>query len=61
MLAEYRDYDAPATWQAARKGEKSIAIIAPIVRRNRDDAVDEQSRTVLGFRAAYVLSLTVTS
>jgi hypothetical protein len=43
-----------------RKGEKGIAILAPIVGRNGDDAVDEQSRTILGFRAAYVFDVTQT-
>jgi hypothetical protein len=40
-----------------RKGEKGIAILAPILGRKQNDAVDEQSRTVLGFRAAYVFDV----
>jgi hypothetical protein len=46
------------TWRTlgrcVRKGEKGIAILAPIVGRKRDDAVGDEARTVLGFRAAYV-------
>ena len=41
------------TWRTmgrfVRKGEKGIAILAPIVGRKRDD-VEDDSRTVLGFR-----------
>jgi hypothetical protein len=37
-----------------RKGEKGTAILAPIVGRRNTDAVDDDSKTVLGFRAAYV-------
>ena len=36
-----------------RKGEKGIAILAPIVGRRRD-AGDDDAKTVLGFRAVYV-------
>jgi len=43
-----------------RKGEKGIAILAPIVGRKHEDAVDEQSRAVLGFRAAYVFDVAQT-
>ncbi len=43
-----------------RKGEKGIAILAPIIGRKRDDAVDEQSRRTLGFRAAYVFDVAQT-
>ena len=46
------------TWRTrgrcVRKGEKGIAILAPMVGRKRDDAVDDEARTVVGFRAAYV-------
>jgi len=45
-----------------RKGEKGILILAPIVRRKRDE--DEENRTdvspVQGFRAAYVFDLSQT-
>lgn len=37
-----------------RKGEKGIAILAPITARRDADAVDGESKTVVGFRAAYV-------
>ena len=36
-----------------RKGEKGIAILAPIIGRRRD-ADDDDAKGVLGFRAAYV-------
>lgn len=39
-----------------RKGEKGIAILAPIVARKRDDAADE-AKAVVGFRAAYVFDV----
>jgi len=37
-----------------RKGEKGIAILAPIVGRKEADAADGDAKTVVGFRAAYV-------
>jgi N-terminal domain of anti-restriction factor ArdC len=43
-----------------RKGEKGIAILAPIVGRKRDDAADEETRTVHGFRTAYVFDIAQT-
>ena len=46
------------TWRTlgrfVRKGEKGIAILAPIVARRRDETGDDDSRTVVGFRTAYV-------
>jgi N-terminal domain of anti-restriction factor ArdC len=46
------------TWRTmgrfVRKGEKGIATLAPIVGRRYTDAADNDSKTVLGFRAAYV-------
>lgn len=42
-----------------RKGEKGIAILAPIVRRRSDDDA-EDSRPVMGFRAAYVFDVAQT-
>ena len=49
------------TWRAlkrhVRKGEKGIAILAPILgRRDREGDVD-QTRVVVGFRAAYVFDV----
>ncbi|MGE0445695.1 MAG: ArdC family protein [Vicinamibacterales bacterium] len=48
------------TWRTmgrfVRKGEKGIAILAPIVGRKRDDTCEE-SRTVVGFRTAYVFDV----
>ena len=45
------------TWRTmgrfVRKGEKGIAILAPIVGRRRD-ASEDDAKAVLGFRAAYV-------
>ena len=37
-----------------RKGEKGIAILAPIVGRKQVETEDGDSKTVVGFRAAYV-------
>ncbi len=50
------------TWRGfgrfVRKGEKGIAILAPIVgRKQADAAVDDEARAVLGFRAAYVFDI----
>ena len=48
------------TWRTlgrfVRKGEKGIAILAPIVAR-RPDVTDDDSRAVVGFRAAYVFDV----
>ena len=45
------------TWKSlrrcVRRGEKGIAILAPIVRRRDTDSVDDE-RAVVGFRTAYV-------
>ena len=45
------------TWRKlgrfVRKGEKGIAILAPITAR-RDAEADGESKTIVGFRAAYV-------
>jgi hypothetical protein len=43
-----------------RKGEKGIAILAPIVGRKDADAADGDSKTVVGFRAAYVFDVAQT-
>lgn len=45
-----------------KKGEKGIMILAPIVRRKAEDekAADEVSRTIAGFRAAYVFDVSQT-
>jgi antirestriction protein ArdC len=40
-----------------RKGEKGIAILAPIIGRRKQDPADDETRTVLGFRAAYVFDV----
>lgn len=49
------------TWRKfgrfVRKGEKGIAIMAPIVGRKDADAADSESKTVVGFRAAYVFDV----
>jgi N-terminal domain of anti-restriction factor ArdC len=45
------------TWRSlgrfVRKGEKGIAILAPILRRRRDETDEEESRVIAGFRTAY--------
>lgn len=45
-----------------KKGEKGIMILAPIVRRRAEDeeTADEVSRTIAGFRAAYVFDVSQT-
>lgn len=45
-----------------KKGEKGIMILAPIVRRKVEDeeTADEASRTIAGFRAAYVFDISQT-
>jgi antirestriction protein ArdC len=45
-----------------KKGEKGIMILAPIVRRKPDDAeeLEETSRAIAGFRAAYVFDISQT-
>jgi antirestriction protein ArdC len=49
------------TWRTlgrfVRKGEKGIAIMAPIIARRREDANGEEPRTIVGFRAAYVFDV----
>ena len=49
------------TWRTlgrfVRKGEKGIAILAPIVARRRDDTEADESKTVVGFRTAYVFDV----
>src|SRR5712691_9597639 len=46
------------TWRTmgrfVRKGEKGIAIMAPIVRRREAESEGDDARTVLGFRVAHV-------
>jgi hypothetical protein len=46
------------TWRTmgrfVRKGEKGIAILAPIVGRREAESEGDNARTVRGFRAAYV-------
>ena len=52
------------TWRTmgrfVRKGEKGIAILAPIVGRRHADADENDSKSVLGFRAAYVFDVAQT-
>src|SRR5438093_3150171 len=43
-----------------RKGEKGIAILAPIVGRKEAETEDGDSRAVVGFRAAYVFDVAQT-
>jgi antirestriction factor ArdC-like protein len=46
------------TWRTldrfVRKGEKGIAILAPILRHRREDTEEDVSRVIVGFRTAYV-------
>jgi hypothetical protein len=52
------------TWRtmgrSVRKGEKGIAILAPIIGRRQDESDDTNPRTVVGFRAAYVFDIAQT-
>jgi hypothetical protein len=52
------------TWRTmrrfVRKGEKGIAILAPIIGRREAESVDTNGRTVIGFRAAYVFDVAQT-
>lgn len=52
------------TWRTlgrfVRKGEKGIAILAPVVGRRNADAAEDDSKRVLGFRAAYVFDVAQT-
>ena len=49
------------TWRSmgrfVRKGEKGIAILAPIVGRQQSESIGDENRRVLGFRAAYVFDV----
>ena len=49
------------TWRTmgrfVRKGEKGIAILAPIVGRREAASANDNARTVMGFRAAYVFDV----
>ena len=49
------------TWRTmgrfVRKGEKGIAILAPIVGRREAESASDNERTVVGFRAAYVFDV----
>jgi hypothetical protein len=52
------------TWRTmgrfVRKGEKGIAIMAPIVGRREAECADDKARTIVGFRAAYVFDVAQT-
>jgi hypothetical protein len=43
------------------KGEKGIAILAPIVCRKGANAVEDDGKTIVGFRAAYVFDVAQTN
>jgi hypothetical protein len=49
------------TWRtmgrSVRKGEKGIAILAPIVGRREAESPSDNARAVMGFRAAYVFDI----
>ena len=49
------------TWRTmgrvVRKGEKGIAILAPIVGRREAESESDKARAVVGFRAAYVFDV----
>jgi antirestriction protein ArdC len=43
-----------------RKGEKGIAILAPLTRKVKDDEGEEKARVIFGFKTAYVFDVTQT-
>jgi antirestriction protein ArdC len=43
--------------RCVRKGEKGIAILAPIVGRREANSASDNARTIVGFRAAYVFDV----
>jgi hypothetical protein len=43
--------------RSVRKGEKGLAIMAPIVRRREVEADGDNARAIVGFRAAYVFDV----
>ena len=49
------------TWRTmgrfVRKGEKGIAILAPIVGRRETESTGDNARAIIGFRAAYVFDV----
>src|SRR5262249_20067246 len=49
------------TWRSigrfVRKGEKGIAILAPILRRRSENTNEDEQRVIVGFRAAYVFDV----
>src|SRR3954454_11332634 len=49
------------TWRTigrfVRKGQKGIAIMAPIIRRREADSDGDNPRAIHGFRAAYVFDI----
>lgn len=57
LVAGYRAWQAKG--RQVKKGEKGIAILAPILRKSRDDAGEEETR-VFGFRSAYVFDVSQT-
>jgi hypothetical protein len=64
IITQRRDATRVAGFQAWRKlgrfvrtAEKGIAVLAPITARRNADAADSESKTVVGFRAAYVFDV----
>lgn len=57
MIAGYRKWQELG--RQVRKGEKSIAILAPMVKKMKDDD-GEEKRRVIGFRAASVFDVSQT-
>ena len=52
------------TWRTlgrfVRKGEHGIAILAPLVKRRREETPEDDRHLILGFRTAYVFDVTQT-
>lgn len=55
MVAGYRKWQDLG--RQVRKGEKSIAILAPMVKKEEDEETGEKVRKVIGFRAARVFDV----
>ncbi len=58
MVAGYKRWQELG--RQVRKGEKSICILAPILRKETDEETGEETKRICGFRAASVFDVTQT-
>lgn len=49
-----------STGRAVRRGEKGIAILAPLLKRQQNEADDDEARRVVGFRTVFVFDVSQT-